>query len=314
VTHRPLASKSITVKNLNRRFGEFYAVRNVNFEVGRGEFFGYLGANGAGKSTTIRILCGLLTPTDGEVSVAGFNVAQNPNAVKTRIGYMSQKFSLYPDLPVEENLRFFAGAYGLSGKTLQLKMDAILEETELTPYRKVLTAELSGGWQQRVALGNALLHGPEILFLDEPTAGVDPASRRSFLGIVKRRVEQGVTAFLTTHYLDEAEFCERVGLMAAGELVTLGTPQELKERHVPGDVFVFESTAAAAQKLFKELNSNLVSQQSFGNGWRIRAQKNSVSRETILKSLREIDNAARCAVSATSLDDVFFAVVGENKR
>jgi ABC-2 type transport system ATP-binding protein len=305
---------SIDVQHLNRKFGDFFAVRDVNFSVRRGEFFGYLGANGAGKSTTIRILCGLLAPTSGNATVAGINVAKNPNAVKRRIGYMSQKFSLYPDLPVEENLRFFAGAYGLSGPKLQHKMDAVLDEVGLTPLRKTLTGELAGGWQQRVALGNSLLHDPDILFLDEPTAGVDPAARREFLAIVKNRVERGTTAFLTTHYLDEAEFCERVGLMATGELVTLGTPLELKERHVPGDVFIIQASVASMNFALEKIEPHILAKQPYGKGWRIRTQKNSVSHASLAVLLKQNDDSAKCATGTSSLDDVFHAVVGDTNR
>ncbi len=310
----PASPLSIDVLGLNRKFGDFFAVRDVNFTVGRGEFFGYLGANGAGKSTTIRILCGLLAPTSGQATVVGINVAKDPNAVKRRIGYMSQKFSLYPDLPVEENLRFFAGAYGLSGAKLQHKMDAVLEEVGLTPHRKTLTGELAGGWQQRVALGNSLLHDPDILFLDEPTAGVDPAARREFIDIVKRRVAQGTTAFLTTHYLDEAEFCGRVGFMATGELVTLGTPLELKERHVPGDVFIIQATAASMNFALEKMGSHILAKQPYGKGWRIRTQKNMVSHLSLSTLLNQNDVHAKCALGASSLDDVFHAVVGGTAR
>lgn len=241
----------ITVDSLTRRFGSFVAVESVSFQVFRGEIFGYLGANGAGKSTTIRILCGLLEPSDGRALVAGVDVAANPNEVKRRIGYMSQKFSLYSDLTVQENLEFFGGIQGYGGKDLRHRIDAILAEIDMTSHRGAITSSLPGGWLQRVALGNALLHDPDIVFLDEPTAGVDPVSRREFMSLVRRRVAKGTTVFLTTHYLDEAEYCERVGLMASGRIVALGSPEELKAEWVSGksdanlnDVFF----AACSQK------------------------------------------------------------------
>ncbi len=223
-------SDAIAVAGLGRRFGAFHAVRDVTFAVARGEIFGYLGANGAGKSTTIRILCGLLAPTAGRAAVAGVDVAADPEGVKRRIGYMSQKFSLYPDLTVEENLDFFGGAYGFAGRELRRRIDAVVEETDLRALRGAATQSLPAGLQQRVALANALLHDPELLFLDEPTAGVDPVSRREFLALVRRRVRRGATVFLTTHYMDEAEYCDRLCLIYRGELAALGTPEELKDR------------------------------------------------------------------------------------
>jgi ABC-2 type transport system ATP-binding protein len=223
----------ISVRDLSVRFGDFTAVNRVHFEVSKAEIFGYLGANGAGKSTTIKVLCGLLRPTSGEALIAGIDVRRYPEQVKARIGYMSQKFSLYSDLTVRENLTFFGGIHGFGGTELRRRIDATLEEIEMCDHAGELTAELPGGWLQRVALGNALLHGPEVLFLDEPTAGVDPASRRHFMAIVRRRVASGVTVFLTTHYLDEAEYCERIGLMVQGRLVALDSPEALKAKFVP---------------------------------------------------------------------------------
>ncbi len=314
MSENPMQNENaIHVSNLERKFGDFFAVRDVNFEVRRGEFFGYLGANGAGKSTTIRMLCGLLAPTNGTALVAGIDVAKNPNAVKRRIGYMSQKFSLYPDLPVEENLRFFAGAYGLSGKTLLHKIDSILDETGLTNHRKTITSELAGGWQQRVALGNSLLHNPEILFLDEPTAGVDPASRREFIDIVKHRVQQGATAFLTTHYLDEAEFCERVGLMASGRLVTLGSPQELKSRHVPGDFWILQTNRAQQiKKQLLNMRPSVFSAHPYGKGLRVRTVSGLFDHNSLTHFLHSFDANAICAKGSASLDDVFHTVVKED--
>jgi ABC-2 type transport system ATP-binding protein len=308
-----MTNLALDVKNVSRYFGEFCAVRNVSFQVKKGEFFGYLGANGAGKSTTIRILCGLLEPSSGSATVAGVNVEQSPNEVKKRIGYMSQKFSLYPDLAVEENLRFFAGAYGLNGKVLQKSLDSVLEEVGLTPYKKELTSDLSGGWQQRVALGNALLHNPEILFLDEPTAGVDPMARREFISIVRRRVALGATAFLTTHYLDEAEFCERVGLMASGNLAALGSPQELKSKHVPGDWWILQSSKHSEIASRLSTVNNIISTQTWGKGLRVRTSSTSFTLSDLNSLIHKIDPECRIAADRASLDDVFFAVVSEDK-
>jgi ABC-2 type transport system ATP-binding protein len=222
---------SIVVSSLTKKFGDFVAVNSVSFQVYRGEIFGFLGANGAGKSTTIRMLSGLLSPTSGDASVGGYDIAKQPELVKRRIGYMSQKFSLYKDLTPEENIRFFCGVYGLSRSRIRSKLPWVLEMAGLRGREHSLTAELAGGWKQRLALGCALLHDPEIVFLDEPTGGVDPVSRRRFWDLVSDLSEKGVTVFVTTHYLDEAEYCHRIMLMHAGAIVAGGSPRELKDRY-----------------------------------------------------------------------------------
>jgi ABC-2 type transport system ATP-binding protein len=301
----------IRCRDLGRTFGDFHAVRDVTFEVPPGEIFGYLGANGAGKSTTIRILCGLLSPSSGHAEVAGFDVAKDPEAVKRRIGYMSQKFSLYPDLTVEENLDFFGGAYGLSGRTLRARIDAVVEEVGLRSERKAMTSSLPGGRQQRVALANALLHDPRILFLDEPTAGVDPAARREFLALVRRRVQAGATVFLTTHYLDEAEYCRRVGLMVAGRLVALGTPAELKAAWAPGDVRVLRGAPTALGGAVRPI-PGVLAVQSLGGGIRIRVEAGRL--DTVLAAARSADPDVAVEVAEPTLDDVFLAVVQGGDR
>ncbi|HET8733274.1 MAG TPA: ABC transporter ATP-binding protein, partial [Anaeromyxobacteraceae bacterium] len=230
--------RTIEAEHLTRRFGSFVAVDDVSFDVEKGEIFGYLGANGAGKSTTIRMLIALLAPTSGRATVAGHDVAAEPEAVKSAIGYMSQKFSLYLDLPVKENLRFFGGAYGLWGAELQRRADEVLELTGLSAHRDDLTGALPGGMRQRLALGSAVLHRPSIVFLDEPTAGVDPEARRSFWRLIRDLAHGGTTVFVTTHYLDEAEYCRRIGLMVDGRLVALDTPAQLKRDWVPGRVLL----------------------------------------------------------------------------
>jgi len=222
---------SIEVSGLTKKFGDFVAVNSVSFRVGRGEIFGFLGANGAGKSTTIRMLCGLLSPTSGEAYVGGFSVVNQPERVKARIGYMSQKFSLYEDLTVMENIRFFGGIYGLSRTRLRERLPWILDMAGLRGREGSLTRELAGGWKQRLALGCALLHEPEIVFLDEPTGGVDPVSRRRFWDLIYELSSKKVTVFVTTHYLDEAEYCHRIMLMHAGEIIAGGSPRELKDKH-----------------------------------------------------------------------------------
>lgn len=217
------------MKDLTRRFGAFTAVDQVTLSVAEGEVFGFLGSNGAGKSTAIRMLCGLLTPTSGTGTVLGFDVARQPEEVKRRIGYMSQRFSLYDDLTVRENLDFFAGIYGLTGARLKQRRDYALDMAGLLDKQDLLTGALPGGWKQRLALGCAVLHEPRVVFLDEPTGGVDPLSRRRFWALIDDLAHSGVTVLVTTHYLDEAEYCNRLSLMHAGRVIALGTPDELRE-------------------------------------------------------------------------------------
>jgi ABC-2 type transport system ATP-binding protein len=231
--HQP--SSAVSLRELTRRFGEFTAVNRVTLDVARGEIFGFLGPNGAGKSTTIRMLCGILAPSSGSGTVAGFDIATQSEQIKTQIGYMSQKFSLYEDLSVEENIDFYSGIYRIpAAKKLQRK-EWVIEMAGLSEQRRARTATLSGGWKQRLALGCAILHEPPILFLDEPTSGVDPISRRSFWELIYRLSGEGVTVFVTTHYMEEAECCDRLGFIFGGELIALGTPAELKLRF-PGEI------------------------------------------------------------------------------
>ena len=223
----------VEVQNLEKRFGTFKAVAGVSFAVRRGEIFGFLGPNGAGKSTTIRMLCGLLVPTAGSGRVAGFDLVRETERIKTRIGYMSQKFSLYDELTVEENIDFYSGIYCLPRQKKVARKDWVLDMAGLREHRGARTAELSGGWKQRLALGCAVLHEPPILFLDEPTSGVDPISRRQFWDLIYSLSEHGVTVFVTTHYMEESEYCDRLGIIYRGELIALGTPRTLKTEHMP---------------------------------------------------------------------------------
>jgi ABC-2 type transport system ATP-binding protein len=223
----------VEVRDLEKHFGAFKAVAGISFSVRRGEIFGLLGPNGAGKSTTIRMLCGLLDPTAGSGRVAGFDIVRETEKIKTRIGYMSQKFSLYDELTVEENIDFYSGIYRLPRDKKAARKDWVLTMAGLRDHRRSRTAELSGGWKQRLALGCAVLHEPPILFLDEPTSGVDPNSRRAFWDLIYSLSEQGVTVFVTTHYMEESEYCDRLGIVYRGELVALGTPRELKTEHMP---------------------------------------------------------------------------------
>jgi len=224
----------IKVENLTRRFGDFVAVDHVNFEVGAGEVVGYLGPNGSGKTTTIRMLLGLLEPSDGKATVLGFDAFKQSEAVRTQAGYMSQKFAIYDDLTVLENLTFYGGVYGITDKA---RIKQTLELVGLQGRDSTLTRSLSAGWRQRLALGIALVHKPRLLFLDEPTSGVDPTARRAFWDLIYELAEGGVTILVTTHYMDEAEYCERVGIMRAGKLLAMDTPSNLKRDIIPGDVW-----------------------------------------------------------------------------
>jgi ABC-2 type transport system ATP-binding protein len=219
---------AVKLVEISKHFGPFKAVDRVSLEVGEGEVFGFLGANGAGKSTTIRMMCGLLAPTSGTALVLGVDVARDPDGVKRRIGYMSQRFSLYEDLSVRNNLRFFGGVYGLRGPALAEREAWAVEMAGLSGKEDVLTKDLAGGWKQRLALACAVLHKPRVVFLDEPTSGVDPLSRRRFWRLIDAMSSEGVTVFVTTHYLEEAEHCNRLAMIHAGRLVALGTVAELK--------------------------------------------------------------------------------------
>jgi ABC-2 type transport system ATP-binding protein len=221
---------SVEVEELTRRFGSFTAVDGISFEVRDGEIFGFLGANGAGKTTTIKILCGLLLPTSGRGSVEGYDIATQSEEIKKHIGYMSQKFSLYDDLTVRENLEFYGGIYGLSGGDFDRALEKAAEFTDLGPHYGRMTRDIPLGWKQRLALTSCLLHRPKVLFLDEPTGGVDPISRREFWRLIYELAEAGTTVFVTTHYMDEAEYCNRLSIMHEGRITAIGSPQELKRR------------------------------------------------------------------------------------
>jgi ABC-2 type transport system ATP-binding protein len=221
----------ITVKNLVKKFGNFVANDNLSFDVKKGEIFGFLGANGAGKTTAIRQLCGLLAPTSGEAIVAGFNIFTQSEKVKERIGYMSQKFSLYNDLTVWENLRFYGGIYGLSRIQIREQADYFIQKLGMQNSRNTLLRDIPLGWKQKLAFSAALLHRPKIVFMDEPTGGVDPVTRRQFWEMIYQTADEGVTIFVTTHYMDEAEYCNRISIMVDGKIVALDTPETLEKKY-----------------------------------------------------------------------------------
>ena len=251
---------AVETENLTRRFGEFVAVDNVTLKVAPGEVFGFLGPNGSGKTTTIRMLCGLLAPSQGAGRVLGFDIGRESEAIKARIGYMSQKFSLYADLTVRENLAFYADVYGIARAERDTRLASLIDMAGLHGRERELTANLSGGWKQRLALACAIVHQPRMLFLDEPTGGVDPEARRAFWALIYELAQQGVTVFVTTHYMDEAEHCNRIGLMYGGRLVALDTPAALKRSTIDGEVLEIEGVpqdqardVAAAQPGVREV-------------------------------------------------------------
>lgn len=220
---------SIEAHQLTKKFGQFTAVNAITFEVGRGEIFGFLGANGAGKTTAIKMLIGLSRPTSGQATVAGFDVYSQTEGIKEHIGYMSQKFSLYEDLSIRQNIRFYGGIYGLGRRQIQQKTGEILQNLQLESYANKVVGALPLGWKQRLAFAVASVHDPEIIFLDEPTGGVDPKTRRQFWEMIYQAAERGITVFVTTHYMDEAEYCNRISIMVDGNMEALGTPGELKK-------------------------------------------------------------------------------------
>ncbi len=264
----PLPKPAIEVKELTKVFGQFVAVDRVSFTVAQGEIFGFLGPNGAGKSTTIRMLCGLLLPTSGSGTVAGFDIIREAPAIKANIGYMSQRFSLYEDLTVEENLFFFGGIYGLPPDRLKDRAQAVLEQVDLWERRQELTRHLALGLRQRLALASALLHEPPILFLDEPTSGVDPISRRNFWDMIYQLARRGTTVLVTTHYLEEAEFCDRLLLIYQGRLIAQGTPLELKAK-MPQEILIVQPTLLAEALEILSAQPELGEVAVFGDGLHI---------------------------------------------
>jgi ABC-2 type transport system ATP-binding protein len=300
----------IEVRNLERHFGAFKAVAGVSFDVRRGEIFGLLGPNGAGKSTTIRMLTGLLAPTAGTGRVAGFDVARDAEAIKTRIGYMSQKFSLYDELTVEENIDFYSGIYRLSRAKKAERKDWVLAMAGLQAHRRTRTAELSGGWKQRLALGCAILHEPPIVFLDEPTSGVDPNSRRLFWDLIYSLSAQGVSVLVTTHYMEESEYCDRLGIVYRGELIALGTPRELKTRHMPEAVLEIDCERPNDAMLAIEAAPAVKEVALFGKGLHAVAADPAAAEAQIRAALAGGGfRLARLERIVPTLEDVFVSLI-----
>lgn len=299
---------AIEVHNLTKRFGSFTAVDGVSFTVKRGEIFGFLGANGAGKSTTIRMLCGLLPPTSGTARVGGFDIQEQTDNVKRNIGYMSQRFSLYDDLTVEQNIRFYGGVYGLRDSRLNERMDWVLKMADLKGREQSLTKTLSGGWKQRLALGCAILHRPQIVFLDEPTGGVDPVSRRNFWELIGRLSSEGVTVLVTTHFLDEAEYCNDIILINAGKVIAGGSPVELKTEHIRHpilEVAGLEKRVVDALEAIREKPWALET-SVFGTALHVMVENEREGKKLILQVLGEMGIAASGIHRIVpSLEDVF---------
>lgn len=298
----------IRVEGLTKRFGDFTAVDHVSFTVQRGEVVGYLGPNGSGKTTTIRMLLGLLLPSEGSAQVLGYDIRRQSEAIRRECGYMSQKFSLYHELTVEENLRFYAGVYGVRNES---QIQGTLERVELTPQRPTRVSDLSSGWKQRLALAIAIVHHPQLLFLDEPTSGVDPTARRAFWDLIYDLVNEGVTALVTTHYMDEAEYCGRVGIMREGKLLALDTPAQLKKEALPG--LAYDVFASPLIEALVSLEASALPLRVGLSGDHLRViLPREVQPERLLEELHQAGfGAARLQAVEASLEDVFLALSGK---
>jgi ABC-2 type transport system ATP-binding protein len=307
---------SIEVNNLTKKFGSFTAVDSISFNVKKGDIFGFLGANGAGKSTTIRMLCAILEPTSGDAIVGGYNIKDEADLVKRNIGYMSQKFSLYNDLTVEENINFFGGIYGLEGDEFEERKKWVLNIADLEGKEKTLTASLPGGIKQRLALGTAVIHRPGIIFLDEPTSGVDPISRRRFWDLINDLSGGGTTVLVTTHYLEEAEYCNNIILINAGKIVAQGTSKELKTNYIKNTILEIEcdKVVDALEILEKQNFTNETS--IFGNNIHLNVNENFTDKSQI-KDLLEKEHSisvSRIDEIIPTLEDVFIHLLEEGKN
>lgn len=304
----------IETEHLSRRFGQLIAVRDISLSVLRGEVFGVLGPNGAGKSTTIRMLCGILNPTGGRGTVVGFDITRESERIKERIGYMTQRFSLYEDLSVFENLWFFAGIYGVPRSRRLTRVDEVLRTTGLEERRDQLAGTLSGGWKQRVALASATIHEPPLLFLDEPTAGVDPVSRREFWDQIHRIASQGTTILVTTHYMDEAERCHRLAFIFHGELLDTGTPQQIVERrHLRAAEFEVESKATEVADHLRA-RDDVDSVSHFGHLLRVATRNNIDPKGIVHETLGDLAlSAQHYQESRVTVEDAFVSMVRDEQ-
>jgi ABC-2 type transport system ATP-binding protein len=306
---------AVELDDLVKTFGSFVAVDHVSIKVQQGEIFGFLGPNGAGKSTAIRVLCGLLTPTSGRASVAGVDVSVDPERVRRHIGYMSQKFSLYDDLTVEQNIDFFTGMYGVPRERRKERKDYVLQMANLTERRHSLTATLSGGWKQRLALGCAILHDPPVVFLDEPTSGVDPIARAGFWDLIRDLSRTGHTIFVTTHYMDEAENCHRLALMYRGKVIALGTPDELRRDLGSHSLLRLDTSAPLDTMRAIEQVPGVVDVAIFGGGLHVVVDHPDATMEQIRGKLAELGiEVRRLEQISPSLEDVFVALIEAEDR
>jgi len=304
---------SVRAQSLTRKFGDFVAVDRVSFEIRPGEIWGFLGPNGSGKSTTIRMLCGILDPTEGTAEVLGFDIRSHPEEIKARIGYMSQRFSLYPDLTARENLEFYGGIYGLAGGAFRARVDEWLGRTGLTDRQHDPARELSGGFRQRLALSCAVLHQPQMVFLDEPTAGVDPVSRRQFWDLIDRFAEEGTTIMVTTHYMDEAEHCNQLAFIYGGRIITEGTPEGIKRRQLSGQVLEIRTDRVIEALAVIEAHPGVRDAALYGA-----AIHATVERADLAGTLADYVRAGGFNVESAepilpSLEDVFVALVEERE-
>jgi len=306
--------RAIVVENLFKRFGDFVAVDQISFSVNRGEIFGFLGPNGAGKSTTIKMLCGILAPTGGQGTVAGYSVTKQSEEIKKHIGYMSQKFSLYPDLSAEENMDFFAGIYGVPARERTKRKDDLCGLVGLSERRDHATSLLTGGWRQRLALACALLHNPPIIFLDEPTSGVDPISRRDFWEIIQKLSSRGITTLVTTHYMEEAEYCQRLALISSGRLIAGGTPRELKESFNYRIYYLECSDLMKALTLLSQ-EGDFIETALWGSGLHVVARAGEDARERITRIIAAEGITVHTITPApVSLEDVFVYKIAGGSR
>jgi len=303
-----MSTHAVEVEGLTRCFGDFVAVDHIDLRVEPGTVFGFLGPNGAGKSTTIRMLCGILRPTSGRAVVGGFDISAQTDQLKNRIGYMSQKFSLYEDLTVEENLHFFAGVYGVYGAQREARIAWALEMADLRGRETMATAALAGGWRQRLALGCAVLHEPPILFLDEPTSGVDPASRRDFWEMIGVLAERRTTVFVTTHFMDEAEHCDELALIYGGRIVAAGSPSQLKREHVSQALLELECADLMGAYAALKHHAAIADVALFGNALHVTAADEAAARVAIAASGIAVRRLERIE---PSLEDAFVAIIQE---
>lgn len=306
---------SIEVNNLSKVFGSFISVDNISFNVKDGEIFGFLGANGAGKSTTIRMLCGIIDPTSGDALVGGHSIVKAPDKVKQNIGYMSQRFSLYNDLSVEENINFFGGVYGLDGSALKERKKWVLEISQLQGKEKILTGSLPGGIKQRLALGTAVIHKPRIVFLDEPTSGVDPISRRNFWNLIHDLAAEGITVFVTTHYLEEAEYCSNIILLDAGRIVAEGSAKELKTKHIKNKIFEIECEPVVEGLAVVEKLNFTHDAAIFGNSIHVSVNQKFENNEQLINALSAGSiNVKRIQQIIPTLEDVFIHLLEKKEE